>query len=482
MADLSRVQPKKLVVGMVIGLVLAGCTSTSSKSAETITPRNGADEALDRPASSSVPVHLLDLNKPYRQSDYEFVEAYIGSRSIVQLGESIHVTAEFPKVRLNFVRFLHERMGFDLLALEGSPVDAWLAQDLIYNSEGNARETSEVAQDAAWFALWNTEPMRELMEYVVTSQSSESPLYLTSFDVQPGMTRSYSGDGGAAVAALIAAVGKYAEQPMANPDWIKSIRPFLGCYRSRQPRSLLQKRDAERAIDELEHWIDKMTEVVQEKTSAHHATALTLIGPALRQSIELCEAVTQSHDGATHVYQETRDRLNAKNVTILREKLSSSKKLIVWAHHSHIHHNSMGKATPSMGQHLLESEGDEALYTIGLFAGRGTAMSVNDDDCPAIQAQQIKPAEEFAAEKLLQDTAKSDFFVDFTRLQGNNEQLKPWLQPSTTRLEIGWAMPTVLAKDFHAAVFIQEVHQVELLFLPALLRKAMALKCVTDPK
>jgi len=64
--------------------------------------------------------HRLDIRAPYNSADYAFIGEAIGERSVVALGESIHLTREMPLVRLNLVRYLHEQRGMDVLAFEGS--------------------------------------------------------------------------------------------------------------------------------------------------------------------------------------------------------------------------------------------------------------------------------------------------------------------------------------------------------------------------
>ena len=130
----------------------------------------------------------LDLDKPYAADDYKFLDHAIGSASIVQLGESLHITQEFPRIRVRFIEFLHEQLGFDTLALEGSLTQAWLAEESLYRSDIGR------AQELAWFRLWRTEPMRELMAYVYVTQSTATPLHLTSFDIEIGRS-SASSDG-----------------------------------------------------------------------------------------------------------------------------------------------------------------------------------------------------------------------------------------------------------------------------------------------
>jgi erythromycin esterase-like protein len=56
----------------------------------------------------------------------------------------------------------------------------------------------------------------------------------------------------------------------------------------------------------------------------------------------------------------------------IQNHVSASGKIILWAHHSHVNHASLGITAPSMGRSLLEMLGSK-LYTIGLFAASGEA-------------------------------------------------------------------------------------------------------------
>lgn len=85
-----------------------------------------AGATLAAPALEMRP-HLIDLNRTYAAKDYDFLDAAIGDAAAVALGESIHVTREMQRVRLNFLRYLHEERNFNLLAVEGSTIDGWTA-------------------------------------------------------------------------------------------------------------------------------------------------------------------------------------------------------------------------------------------------------------------------------------------------------------------------------------------------------------------
>ena len=98
-----------------------------------------------------------------------------------------------------------------------------------------------------------------------------------------------------------------------------------------------------------------------------HLAALRLIPGDLRDHVTLCEHAT--------TWQETRDELNAQNALMLRDELSTSHRIMLWAHHSHVSYNFSRGRIPTMGQHIRERI-DRSVYTIGLFAGGGRFIDV----------------------------------------------------------------------------------------------------------
>jgi erythromycin esterase-like protein len=162
--------------------------------------------------------------------------------------------------------------------------------------------------------------------------------------------------------------------------------------------------------------------------------------------------------------------LNAANVLILRDLVSPAHRIITWAHHSHVHHNSLGANVPSMGQHLLTAIPKE-LYTIGLFAGGGTALDIDDSALVPAAPRAIRRSGD-GVEGLLARYAPGDYFVDLSEAALIDPR---WSAPDQMRFEGGYQVATLLAKDFHAAVFIRHVHAAELTFLSPAVRAGLRL-------
>ncbi|MEO5559439.1 MAG: erythromycin esterase family protein [Dokdonella sp.] len=419
--------------------------------------------ALSQACATDLHVDPIDIGQPYREGDYAFLEAAVGSRSAVALGESIHVTQEMPLVRERVVRYLHERKGFDVLALEGSLIDAWTAQEHVYANGNPGVAAAQLYTREALFGLWQTAPMEAVITEALKPQSGAAPIYLTSFDLQPGMARAYGGSAEKSLGAFLAAV--HALDPSVSDqkirEWTSSLSPSLECKSSQTDPQ---------ALSELEHWIDgSASTVVRARRPAMHAAALKLVPTMLRYRLQHCGEWLAAKKSMT-VYQQSRDALNAKLALAL---LADFKKVIVWAHHSHLHYNSLGQAVPSMGQHLHQALGDQ-LYTIGLFALDGAAMDTSKvdaaDGLAVVTAMAAKPLPDdarFSVEHALAGLSNSDFFVDLKAAPA------AWAQPGFSRLETSGRMPTALSKDFDGAIFLHRVHGTPLDFLPPWLNLAI---------
>jgi erythromycin esterase-like protein len=413
--------------------------------------------------ASAMPVVPIDLSRPYRTNDYAFLESAVGSRPVVALGESIHVTREMPLVRQRIVRYLHEQKGFNALVLEGSLMDAWTAQEHVYANGGNDAASATLYVREALFGLWQTAPMEAVIAEALKPPSGDAPIYLTSFDIQPGMARAYGGSAAASLGAFLAAVN--ALDPSISKhqlrEWRERLNPSFECKTSQTD---------EQALADLEHWIDGPAAIAASlHRSATHVAVLKLVPTMLHFRLQQCSDWLGANK-SMRVYQQTRDAYNAKLVMAL---LAGLPKMILWAHHSHLNYNSQGQSIPSMGQHLHQALGDQ-LYTIGVFALEGAAMDTSKVDqadglgvLTALAAKPLPDDSRFSVERSLAALSNSDFFIDLKHAPA------VLAQPGFSRLETTGRMHTVLSADFDGAVFLHQVHGAVLDFLPRPLNLAI---------
>jgi hypothetical protein len=103
-----------------------------------------------------------------------------------------------------------------------------------------------------------------------------------------------------------------------------------------------------------------------------------------------------------------------------------------------------------MGQHLRDRAGRD-VYTIGTFAGHGRVITgelFGERGLPSIR--------KFGVERMLAAVDRDAYFVDVSRLPADPEA--GWNVEQVSRMETFFRRPTILAKDFDGAIYVDRVH------------------------
>lgn len=371
-----------------------------------------------------------------------------GAARVVSLGESTHLTREMTEVRLNVLRALHARKGFNVLAFEGSLLESWTAQENAYRSRAPLAERARTFAQQAWFGLWQTEEMEAVAAYALESQNGPNPLYLTSFDLQLGSAFAHRGSTERALGAFLTAVRTASSSTGEDQSvrWVRDLAPGLACKEAPAAQS---------ALDEIGRWIEQdAAPAMASSRPAAHVRALKLAPVMMRARLARCR---DAAGRPPRINQELRDRLNAE---LVQAMLRTERKVILWAHHSHVHHNTIGAAPASTGQHLKAALGPQ-LYTIGVFANGGSAIDslLADQSEDGLAPRPVPAGPRFGAEWMLSGLSNRDLFVDLRRAPAG------WSAPSTSRLEVEARMPTAPARDFDGAILLHRVSAPELTFL-----------------
>jgi erythromycin esterase len=137
-----------------------------------------ADELQQWIGQHAIIVRSIDAtDEDFR--DLEPLMDAIGSARVVQLGEPSHGAGSSFAAKARLVKFLHQRMGFDVVAWESGLYDVTLAQAAMRSAD----EATAAAQKGI-LATWSAAAeVRPLFEYARSTQTTSRPLEMAGYDI-----------------------------------------------------------------------------------------------------------------------------------------------------------------------------------------------------------------------------------------------------------------------------------------------------------
>ena len=108
----------------------------------------------------AIPLATTDPTAPL--DDLLRLGALIGDARVVALGEGTHGTADFFRMKLRLVRYLVERKGFSVFALETTMPEARRIDEYVRTGAGDVRS----ALAGLGFAYWNSREVLDIVEWI----------------------------------------------------------------------------------------------------------------------------------------------------------------------------------------------------------------------------------------------------------------------------------------------------------------------------
>jgi erythromycin esterase len=369
--------------------------------------------------------------------DLQFLKEAIGERRLVQLGESGHGVAEFDSLKVRLVRFLHEQMGFDVIAFESGLYECYRTD------ENTGLLSADSLMRSCIFGVWHADETVPLFEYIKASRGTSRPLVLAGFDTQfstPSDARPTE------LRELLAVVDPALAQEAYALD--SELLRLVALNRDAARTEIAGKvPDMTAGYKRIEDVIDRQLRQLEGVFASR-----PLFPRVMGQAMRMAPSLVRSLAGSPSEYGAIRDEGMADNISWLRERLYPDRKILVWAHNYHVQHDATELAPPSvnMGYHIARRHRDE-LYTIGLFLYWGQAAwndrRVYDVTAPA-------PG---SLEALLGRTTAPASFVDL--LGQDSSTGTAWMfQPIPSKT---WRYSDELLthrRQYDGILFVDEVH------------------------
>jgi erythromycin esterase len=367
-------------------------------------------------AHNAAPLRSLDIGEA-DDTDFAPLARAIGDRRIVMLGEQTHGDGATFQAKARIVRFLHERLGFDLLVFESGFYDCrrtWV--------EVRAGVSLPDSANGCMFELWsNSAQVRPLLTYMDSVKTSTHPLELAGMDFQP------SGSNGRRV---FNSLGRFLRAQSDTTAVVRDLAVMRDVYelfyisqtRFRAvPDSL--RRAASRAVDDLR--ARELRDVPQLGALGEAAFWRQTVG-GVRALAEFFWKIDPNAIVAAVANQ--RDSVMADNLLWLAQQ-KPERKIVVWAATSHLVRNRQSienDAAPKMipAGHLISQALPGATYTIGFLAAEGAFGIARVGTTIPLEA--VPAADSSSLDGLWRDSGQRYAFLDLRVLPpGGDWLLRP---------------------------------------------------------
>ncbi len=313
-------------------------------------------------------------------SDLEPLRSALDGVRLVLLGEVEHGAGTDFLAKSRLVKFLHQELGFDVLAFEAGLYGMTVAWD----SLGSGAPPREAMALGAWGFWTNTEQMQPLIRYLGEQARGERPLELTGFDnvfTPSGASVQFAEDLGDFL------TNRGLSSPFAmsdSPD--RHVLEAIATMRYRRGEEAIPDSTARAAfLDALDETISLVAKV-NDDTGRYWTRVLR--GTA-------CHAREVFANRMPDLSLEPfclRDRQMAEHLLWLLDERYPGRKIIAWAATAHVARLAeippAGGFGPSMGQFIAEAL-DSTSYAIGVTSYRGTDSYIVVDQHPLPEFEEL---------------------------------------------------------------------------------------------
>jgi erythromycin esterase len=290
--------------------VVTGCGFASSASAQ-------ADRIAWLRANA---VALTDTSS---DADLARIGRALQGVDVIFLGESSHGDGGAHLARVRLVRYLHEQLGFDVIAWEAGTREAVAFDSLLGTSAPLGSITT-----TALYPWWSgSAELRPVLEYMRGTRRSSRPLTFAGFDIQR------SGPIEALVSDLRRAFARSGNaelfpRPLDDSLSVQLRRLEASTGASRDSVEATIERMIHAATPELRRRFEAARATFQQRTNAHETE---LLSRALFNLSANAEQLAASGVASYNI----REQRNAENILWLLRARYPGRKLIAWSHNVH---------------------------------------------------------------------------------------------------------------------------------------------------
>jgi erythromycin esterase len=394
------------------------------------------DERAAYLKDNALVVHNVEpSNEDY--SDLAPLRQALQAVTVVGLGEPIHHDGSAFQAKVRLIKFLHQELGFRVIAFESGFYDCYKAWQEI--------QAGKPAIDAArksLYPFWISTETEALFTYIDKQKNTANPLLLAGIDCK------FS--------------GIYSRESLV-PD----LTRYLRAIHSERVQDTATWKAFSVSLERVIAISDYLTKPSAADTLVVKTTLkgllkelqATAILPAARPQEQLfwqqfCKS-TLAEVGKRFSKEQVRDRQMGDNLLALQREVYQGSKMIVWAASSHLAYNGANIASEfyhhnlRLGDYLKQGYGDR-YYSIGFTGYRGEFGKLL-----FFHVLNVKKHQPTSIEYVFGQTKQPFLFLDL-----NKPNLPQWLQSPLLARPFGYKamqmrLPLVMDGLFYTEVLFQ---------------------------
>jgi len=382
--------------------------------------------------------HRIESPEVEDLTDYSFLKQIITNRRIIQLGESSHGSREYSQSKTRMIKYLHQELGFNILSMEFSSFNCFDAM------ENEILNGSMTILENCFPPTSQTKEIAELVEYVVSTQSTNNPLYIVGFDIIP------SANSAKKRPYFLKEIFNHID--VQEADKIFELDNYMNefiFYYDTENSDFNEEKDSLKI--EYQKYLSLLEENWEELITKYSSNPLYpyLAKMTLQSMIGFIDFKYYSIKNKK-LSREIRDEYLFNNFDKLFSEIYPGKKFIIWAHNLHIRHNNesiyslVDSGSKTMGSYTIAKYRDQ-LYTIGFYVYKGKMAKNNGDP------RKIYPANSNNIEAVLYYARKNYLFVDM--LFQEYEEGNSWMFEEMSAKYWGKTEQLMFPREQYDAIF-----------------------------
>lgn len=445
---------------VIVRLVLIGCILYGAPQSFTLAQeqiQDGFEESSHDWLRQNA--HALELEST-GFDDLEFLRPLLKGKRIVQLGENTHGVREYSVLKARIVQFLHQELGFEVIAFESDIYQCYDA-NLLADRLPSFSMTEKSTMISSVIGVWHTEEVLPVFDYLRTARKGDCPLQLAGFDIQPIGNNKRNRP--KFLASFIEPIdAEYAEEVLELDELFLKVYATGGKDR----RTFFRGDQGQEMLNAYQKLTGFFRENADRIKTAMESASRESIVIARQTSASLATYIEKERATDTKSMYELRDGGMAKNLMAILDEAYPDKKIIVWGHNFHLRHkneaipanpdNFPDVAVRSMGSWLHDRYTQE-IYTVGLYAYQGEAANNRGE------VFQIAPAEGESLEGLFHSTNQKISLVDLSTAPNSKDTA--WMdQPISARFNGTHPLQLVPREQYDAILYFDRVTPRKMLY------------------